>query len=232
MPKKIFMGLGIVGAVVGAGLLIGWLAIRGTSTSSPAIPPSTTITETTPTSAPPVSIHVPRPQPPPAPVTNNMVAPNVVQTNAHVVTTLPPAPTRAGTNQWEEKLDEILSSEVDDTNKVAQLFAMFPDLPADGKEEIVQHLTNLVEDEDYGALGKLLTDAKLPEEVLDALLSDLLNRPNATKLPLFLEIARSQQHPKAEEAKELLELYLEEEYGNDWAKWQQKMQEWLKENPD
>ena len=64
------------------------------------------------------------------------------------------------------------------------------------------------------------------------LIVDVLNRPNTLKLPLLLELARDAQHPKAAEAKDLLELYLEEDYGSDWNKWQAKMEQWLKENPD
>ena len=109
---------------------------------------------------------------------------------------------------------------------------MFPRLPEDGQVEVAQHLSNLVEDEDYASLGQLLKNAKLPEPVLDVLMGDLLNRPNAVKLPLFLDLARDPAHAKAEEAKDLLELYLDEDYGTDWNKWQQKMREWLKENPD
>jgi hypothetical protein len=49
---------------------------------------------------------------------------------------------------------------------------------------------------------------------------------------LLLDIARNPEHRKASEAKEILELYLEEDYGTNWSVWQQKMTEWLKENPD
>ncbi len=130
---------------------------------------------------------------------------------------------------WEDKLDEILGSEADDTNKVKQLFAVFPRLPEDGQSEVAQHLANLVADENYAPLGQLLRNAKLPESVLDVLMGDALNRPNSVKLPLLVDIARNPQHPKADEAKDLVELYLDEE---DPAKWPQKLQEWLKENPD
>ena len=34
------------------------------------------------------------------------------------------------------------------------------------------------------------------------------------------------------DAKEVLGFFLESDYGDDWAKWQEKLQEWLKENPD
>jgi hypothetical protein len=133
---------------------------------------------------------------------------------------------------WEDKLEAILDSNDDDSTKVKQLLAMFPRLPEDGQTEVAQHLSNLVEDKDYAPLGKLLADAKLPETVLDVLVQDVLNRPNSLKLPSLLEVASNPQHPKAEEAKDLLELFLEEDYGTDWAKWQTKMQEWLKNNPD
>lgn len=143
-----------------------------------------------------------------------------------------------GTNlvtDWEDRLDEILGAEDEDTNKVVQLLALFPRLPTEGQDEVAQHLSNLVEDENYEPLLKFALDPSLPEDVLDTFLADLLNRPNATKLPAFLEIASIPNHPKAEEARELLELYLEEEEGElsrDRTVLQQKIQEWLKENPD
>jgi hypothetical protein len=49
---------------------------------------------------------------------------------------------------------------------------------------------------------------------------------------MLLDIARQSDHPKAGEARELLELFLEEDHGKDWAGWETKMQQWLKDNPD
>ena len=87
-------------------------------------------------------------------------------------------------------------------------------------------------DQDYASLVSLLTNSALPEDVLDVLLADALNRPNSVKLPALLDVARDPQNPKAPEARELLQLFLDDDYGNDWATWQSKMQDWLKENPD
>jgi hypothetical protein len=129
-------------------------------------------------------------------------------------------------------VDEILASEMDDTNKVKQLFEIFPRLPEDGQIEVAQHLSNLVPDESYAPLGKLLENAKLPEDVLDVLMADALNRPNSVKLPTLLDVAQNPDNSKAGEAKDLLELYLDEDYGADWSQWRQKLQAWLKENPD
>ena len=144
-------------------------------------------------------------------------------------------PATKGTNviaDWEGRLDEILGSDVDETQKAKQMLAMFPSLPQEGQVEAAQHLSNLLPDSEYAPMGKMLADSKLPEPVLDVLMVDALNRPNAIKLPLLLDVARAPEHPKATEAKDLLELYLEEDYGTDWNKWQAKMQQWLKDNPD
>ena len=135
-------------------------------------------------------------------------------------------------SDWEDKLEDILGSDADEPIKAQQLLALFPRLPEDGQVEVAQHLSNLVSDEAYAPLGKYLIDSKLPEPVLDVLMVDVLNRPNAVKLPLLLEVARDSQHPKASEAKDLLELYLEEDYGTDWNKWQSKLDQWIKDNPD
>ena len=133
---------------------------------------------------------------------------------------------------WEDKLDEILGSASPDEDKARQLVEMFPHLPTDGQEETAQHLSNLLPDADFGLLHAYLTNTALAEDVLDVLLDDVLNRPNRLKLPALLDVARSPQHPNAAEAKDFLELFLEEDYGDDWDKWQTRMQEWLKDNPD
>jgi len=133
---------------------------------------------------------------------------------------------------WEDKVDAILGSASSDPDKARQMLEMFPQLPADGQEEVAQHLSNLVPDQDYGLMRAYLTNASLPEAVLDVLLGDVLNRPNSLKLPALLQVARTPQHPNAAEAKDFLELFLEEDYANDWDKWQAKLEEWLKMNPD
>ncbi len=224
--SKILVGLGMLAAVVAIGLAIGWWATRGTDSTVVVNPGPSAVTEI-PNLPPPAATYVPRPTPHPIASTNpNPIAAVTLPATVPIV-----APQTILTN-WEDKLDEILSSDAEDTNKVHDLLTMFPNLPPDGQEEVAQHLSNLVEDDDYAPLGKLLEDAKLPEPVLDVLLADLLNRPNATKLPMFLDLAKNPDHAKAAEAKELLELYLDEDYGTDWTKWQSEMKKWLEENPD
>ncbi len=133
---------------------------------------------------------------------------------------------------WEDKVDEILGSASSDPDKAKQMLEMFPRLPPDGQEEVARHVSNLLPDQDYGLMHPYLTNAVLPEEVLDVFLGDALNRPNSVKLPALLAVARTPQHPKAGEAKDFLELFLEQDYGDDWSKWQGSMEQWLKDNPD
>jgi hypothetical protein len=223
--RKVFLTLGIIVAVVASGALLGWLAGRRPGIANPNLP------ETPPTVRSPGDGH-------PAPILANPsgVKPGsgTNSSRGQLAVVSPTAGGNAGSEtNWEDKLEEILNNaDTDDTNKVKQLLAMFPRLPEDGQTEVAQHLSNLVENDDYAPLGQLLKNARLPEPVLDVLMGDLLNRPNALKLPMFLDLARTPDHPEASEAKDLLELYLDEDYGSDWPKWEQKMKEWLKENPD
>jgi len=160
--------------------------------------------------------------------------PNQTVSSALNVTPQPTSQTTA-TNlipDWEEKVDAILTSDDPDPEKAKKMLAMFPLLTGDAQEELAHHLSNLTPDEDYVAFGSNLTNSTLSEDVLDVLLEDVLNRPNTIKLPMLLEVARDPTNPKSAEAKDVLELFLEEDYGADWAKWESKTKEWLKDNPD
>jgi hypothetical protein len=219
--KKVLVGIGIIAAIVVAGVLIGWL---GVSTSKPRAGSEPVATDTTPPPAPrPVAATQLQSNPAPVPP---VPSPKPVVTAAAA-----PATTDLVTN-WEEKVDDILGADTDDTNKVSQLFDLYPRVPDDAKSEIAQHLSNLVSDTNYAQLGDLLKDPKQPDDALDVLMADALNRPNSLKLPVLLDVALTPDHPKAAEAKDILTLFLDEDFGTDRNAWQQKMQAWLKDNPD
>jgi hypothetical protein len=226
--SKALAVVGILGGIVGAGVLLGWFAGRGPAPKPDAPADSARMEQTV---APRVVVD--RTQ---TPLTQRVEAPPVTnrattQLAAPRTETVAAAQTTV-TNDWEDQVDEILQSDAEEPAQARKLLKLFPRLPEEGQVEVAQHLANLTADEDYAPLRKILTDPKTAEDVSDILLSDLLDRPNAVKLPSLLEIARNPQHAKAEEAKDLLELYLDENYGDDWRQWQQKMEQWLKENPD
>ena len=220
MFSKILVGVGILAAIAVVGIVIGWLGSRGSTHAVP--PPAQTSSDLSPANHSPM-------------VTSNATSSTPMTNDAAVIPVLPaPGTESANTNlaDWEDRVEAILSPDTDNTNKVAQLLDLFPHLPEDGQVEVAQHLSNLVADENYAPLGQLLQNAKLPEQVLDILMADALNRPNGVKLPVLLDVAQNPDNAKAGEAKDLLELYLDGDYGTDWNQWRQKLQQWLKENPD
>lgn len=212
---------GLLIIVILLGALIGIMATRRAGEVPPPVVP-TENPEPLVKTAPPVSR------------TNSPLAKPVVKTASPQPTNTANASVTATNTlpDWEDRLDDILGNDDEDKVKTAKLLELLPRMPEEGQEETARHLANLVEDADYAPLGKILTNATFPESVLDVLLQDALNRPNELKMPLLLDVAKEAGHPKAEEAKDLLELFLDEDYGTDWAKWQSAMQKWLKDNPE
>lgn len=208
-----------VGVVVLVGILLGWLGSRNPQMPAPSaeagLPPSGA------SNASGTAI---------SPVSNRMAA-----LPRHAAGPVEGAQEPAASNiltNWEDNIDAILTSEAPEADKARKMLELFPRLPEKGQVEVAQHLSNLVSDQDYGSLNRLLANSALPESVLDVLVADALNRPNSLKLPTLLEVARDPQNPKAGEAKDVLHLFLEEDYGTDWAAWQSKLDQWLKDNPD
>jgi len=209
-------------AVVALGILIGWFGTRPGPTAvqqQPPAGPAPLESETVTTNR---SSFFKRRAEPRAPEveTTNLVATNVT------------AAVTNGSAEWEDKIDEILVADTEVADKAKKLLELFPTFPATGQVEAAQHLSNLLDDDDYPAMGRYLTNLNMSPVVLDVLMNDALNRPNSMKLPLFLEMARNPNHPKANEAMDDLEFYLEGDYGTNWMMWEEKLQEWLKENPD
>ena len=48
------------------------------------------------------------------------------------------------------------------------------------------------------------------------------------KLPILLDIAKIPNHPHHEEAATDLQIFLDEDYGQDWPKWDAAMKSYLK----
>jgi hypothetical protein len=216
---KVLLAVAFLAGVVALGWLVGWLGSRG---PTPPLPPPEVV------AAPGTAVAAPNPpgkgktRPTPSAGTNPQ-APDLAAVAA--------ADTNLITN-WEEKIDAILTADGETDDKAKQMIELFPRLPEAGQEEVAKHLSNLVSDENYDELTKLLIDPNLPPGVLEALFGDALNRPNSLKLPALLQVARDPDHIKAIEAKDILALFLEEDHGTDWDQWQTAVDKWLKKNPD
>ncbi len=216
---KVLKVAGILCVVLLLGLAVGWFGTRGAAPKHP-----------TPAPAPvqPVESSPAHAAPPP-PV--NILEAAMSNTIPQIAPTDAPPEIVASTN-WENRVDKILGSTASDGDKARQLLALFPTLPEEGKVEAAQHLTNLTPDQDFQSLRPFMTNSALPEAVMDVLLAGLLNRPNSLKLPMLLDMAQTEGHPKATEAKDMLTLFLQEDNGKDWGKWESRIQQWVKDNPD
>ena len=128
---------------------------------------------------------------------------------------------------WEVKIDQALRAEIGETETAQLLINMIPTLPAEGQAEAAQHVSNLLLDKDYNRVVPLVKNPNMPEEVLDVFMTDLMNREDPVKLPVLLEIAKIPNHPHREEAHSDLEIFLDEDYGTDWAKWDVALKAYL-----
>jgi hypothetical protein len=60
------------------------------------------------------------------------------------------------------------------------------------------------------------------------LVSDLMNREDQVKLPALLEIAKIPNHPYHDEAMTDLQIFLDQDNGNNWSKWDGAVREYLR----
>jgi hypothetical protein len=88
----------------------------------------------------------------------------------------------------------------------------------------------MAQDDHYDGVAGLLTNATTQPEVATVLMNDLLNRRNTLKLPMLLAIARNNEHPLKDQAKDMLELFLQADYGTNWDDWSSAVDNWLQQN--
>lgn len=146
--------------------------------------------------------------------------------------TLPSSPDlSAASADWEDRLDNILSAEVDNQSTVRQLLDGLQRLPVEAQEEYMAHALNLCEDEDYARVETIYLAAGTPPEVSEEVLNDVLNRPDEVKLPLLAKTLRQPAHPMAAEAQEILEMYLDLDEGQaPPVGWEAAVQQYLAED--
>ncbi len=144
----------------------------------------------------------------------------------------PEQPPPEVSTDWEQRLDDVLLADTNANTKADLILALIPTAPASAQVELSQHLVNMVQDDHYDGAAQLLTNAATPAEVSRVLLNDLLNRNNTLKLPMLLAVARDDDHPLKDQARELLELMIQEDNGTNWDQWGASVNTWLQNNPE
>jgi hypothetical protein len=219
--SKLSWGLGILGVALVCGGTLGWLLSRQGDLAP--LPPTQDDATTTAATTAAKKAHAGK--------TGTNSAANGDQEDLAQMGANSMDEEIASTN-WEAKLDDVLVSDADDASKAASILALIPDASEEGKVELAQHLVNMVQDDNYTATGDLLTNTNTPSDVATVLMNDLLNRDNKLKLPMLLAVARTENHPLSGDAKELLELFIQDDKGSNWNEWEKAVNEWLKENAD
>jgi hypothetical protein len=131
---------------------------------------------------------------------------------------------------WEQRLDGILLGAGEVNDKADMILKLMKVAPTDAEVELAQHLINMVQDDHYDGAAELLTNATTQPAVATVLMNDLLNRRNTLKLPMLLAIARNDDHPLKDQAKDMLELFLQADYATNWDQWASAVDTWLQQN--
>jgi hypothetical protein len=208
---KIVRGLLVLAVAAGLGIFIGWLVSRQGEVKPVAVAPVPVQSQAYVPMAPAPAVQ-------PAPVVEETP---IVE---------PPPAAQTGSD-WEQKLEDILISSDDDKTKADKILALIPTAPPDAQVELSQHLVNMVQDTNYDGAAGLLTNATTPSAVSTVLMNDLLNRDNTLKLPMLLAVARNDDHPLKDQAREMLELLTQEDNGTNWDQWSTSIDTWLQNNP-
>jgi len=160
------------------------------------------------------------------------IAPQVSVESTGSVSNLGFTPDPNNIADWQDPFEKTLSSESEEPERSRQLLEVFPNLPQDAQVEAVEQLSNLLPNQEYAALAQYLTNSTIAEPVLDVIMAGLLTRPDTLKLPYLVQVARDERNPKAAEAKGILQALLDENFGDDWARWQTEVDQFLKQYSD
>lgn len=134
----------------------------------------------------------------------------------------------------DRKIDDALqlfkgNSDQDHLNTAQALITLLPGLTKDGQVEASQHIVNLLPDEAWSAkLNHIWRNPAFNEDVIDVFATDLMNRDDKVKLPAMLEAIRIPNHHFNEEAKTTMQVFLDEDFGDDVGKWETAMKTFLK----
>jgi hypothetical protein len=212
---KLVRVLVVLALAGGVGVFIGWMKSRDGDVQPIVVPAGSNqqIVNVAP-------VVLSEPEPPPA-----MKPTRLTRHKSELA-----APPPEDSTEWEKQLDDVLLSDSDPNTKADKILAMIPTAPSNAQVELSQHLVNMVQDDHYDGAASLLTNAVTPAAVSTVLMNDLLNRNNTLKLPMLLAVARDDDHPLKDQAREMLELLIQEDNGTNWDQWSASIDTWLQNN--
>ncbi len=110
-------------------------------------------------------------------------------------------------------------------------FSMLTNATGDDQRKLAHAAVKYVANTSHALTQQHLFNPELPRTVLSVLMTDTLKRSPSVKLPALLQLARLENHPLQDEARDLLRGYLGLDHGTNWVKWEESVQLRLKLNP-
>jgi hypothetical protein len=120
---------------------------------------------------------------------------------------------------WEAPINTLLDSDDENNVVAAKLAKLAPTLPLEGQVEAIQHMVNLLDDEQYELAGNMVLNPGLHPDLREVLFSDVLDRPNDVKMPLFLALLGQPGHPLGVDARQNLQAYVGRDLGPNPVDW-------------
>jgi hypothetical protein len=128
-------------------------------------------------------------------------------------------------------LDISAQRGITDEAKVQRLLGMIPTLPPDAQTLAMENAAALIPDKDYLKQRNRLFQLANTPEMREAVMDDSLSRGEEIRLPNLLEMMRtSTSQDEKQEIREILEAYLDQDYGPHPAQWEAPLRRWVAEN--
>lgn len=119
-----------------------------------------------------------------------------------------------------------------DAEKVERFLQLFPGLPEDGKKIALDYATQLITDDDYPRQRSRLLQLAHSDELREVVMLDMLTRDDSIKMLSLVELMKTPSQVTRAEAREILEAFLEKDYGDDPKQWDVPVRQWIAENQD
>lgn len=122
----------------------------------------------------------------------------------------------------------------DDNKALALLNKVYtsPDEPT--KVVAMEYATQLMSDEQFKKLKSQILSLNDTggEDMQGTILRDILTRAENVRMPALVDLLRRPPNPGQQEVREILEAYLDVDYGTDIPKWDAAVRQWLVENDE
>lgn len=122
----------------------------------------------------------------------------------------------------------------DDSKALALLNKVFtsPDEPT--KVVAMEYATQLMSDEQFKKSKSQIMSLNDTgsEDMQETILRDILTRAENVRMPALVDLLRRPPFPGQQEIREILEAYLDVDYGTDIPKWDAAVHQWLVENDE